>query len=347
MKRIIYVLFALLLAVGCAQEENVVTIGVISPMTGAGAACSSYWLNGFNLAIEKLNEASDGLKYKVLFEDCQSNPAEAVNCYKRLEMKGVKYYVAVGGQFAMAVAPLTKGKDVILFTTADYNEAILKETERAIRLYPSGKNLASVASGYLVNELGAKNIAVVTMNSVANLLMSQIFVDDAAELGAKIVYNDTYAIGQSDFKDMVTKMSPYQIDAVLLTGFGQSPSAFCNQLATNMKFRNTVIIGDVNLYTADFIESMKNNPLTVYYSDSKLSDEFDAEYKAAFGTESNSLSSCAYVIPFLFRDATAASDDIDEQLSFLKGRTFDTAVGKISIDSSGNTEMPMATYRLK
>jgi len=347
MKKIIFVLFAILAFVGCKQKDNVITIGVISPMTGAGAACSAYWINGFNLAIDHLNQSSDGVKYEVQFEDCQSNPAEAVNCYKRLELKGIKHFVAVGGQFAMAVAPLTKGKDVILFTTADYNEAILKESDRAIRLYPSGATLASTSANYIVNELKANKIAVVTINSVANLLMSQMFVKDAEALGAEIVYNDTYNIGQADFKDMVTKMSPLQIDAVLLTGFGNSPGAFCNQFATISKFQNAAIVGDVNLYTEDFIASMKNNPLKVYYSDSKLSTEFDKQYRETYGTESNSLSSCAYVIPFLFKDAIASSEVIAEQYKFLKGKTFSTAVGEIQIDANGNAELPMSTYQLK
>ena len=88
MKKVIYALVAVLAIVGCKQKENVVTIGVISPMTGAGAACSAYWVNGFNMAIDHLNQASDGIKYEIQFEDCQSNPAEAVNCYKRLEQRG-------------------------------------------------------------------------------------------------------------------------------------------------------------------------------------------------------------------------------------------------------------------
>lgn len=348
MKKIIYFLAAIIAFLACKPKENVITIGVISPMTGAGAACSAYWVNGFNMAIEHLNqESKDGKKFRILFEDCQSNPAEAVNCYRRLELKGVKHFVAVGGQFAMAVAPLTKGKDVVLFTTADYNEAILKESDRAIRLYPSGATLASTSASYMVNTLNAKKIAVVTINSVANLLMSQMFVEEVRERGAEIVYNDTYAIGQSDFKDMVTKMSPYQVDAVLLTGFGNSPGAFCNQFATIPKFRNAVIVGDVNLYTEDFIASMKNNPLKVYYSDSKLSEDFDRQYRKAFGTESNSLSSCAYIIPFLFKDAINASDVIAQQYAFLKDKTFKTAVGEIFIDANGNAELPMSTYQLK
>ncbi len=347
MKRFLYILIPILVLASCKGKTNVITIGVISPMTGAGAVTAEYWTNGLNMAIEDINASSTGKQYKLIYEDCQSIPSEAVNCYKRLELRGVKYYIAVGGQFALAVAPLTKGKDVILFTTADYNDAILKETDRAIRFFPSAKTMASTSADYVVNILGFKNIAVISNSAVAQQMVCQSFTKDIESLGATALFSDTYSIGQSDFKDMITKMSRYPIEAVLFTGFGNSPGAFCTQFASSPKFQGATIIGDMNLYTRDFVNSVKNAPLHIYYSDTKLSDDFDKKYSERFGTESNAISSCSYVIPFLFQEAIKANKNINDQLAYLKGRAFDTAMGTIQIDEFGNTEMPMTTYQLQ
>lgn len=347
MKKFTYILVLVLILASCKGKKDVINIGVISPTSGAGAVTAEYWINGLNMAIDHINASSKGKQFNLIYEDCQSLPSEAVNCYKRLELRGVKYYIAVGGQFALAVAPLTKGKDVILFTTADYNDAILQVTDRALRFFPSAKTMASTSADYVVNTLGFKNIAVISNSAVAQQMVCQDFTKDIESLGATAVFSDTYSIGQSDFKDMITKMSRYPVEAVLFTGFGNSPGAFCTQFASSAKFQGATVIGDMNLFTRDFINSVKNAPLHVYYSDTKLSDDFDKLYHERFGTESNAISSCSYVIPFLFQEAINANKNINDQLAYLKGRTFDTAMGQIQIDESGNTEMPMTTYQLQ
>jgi len=125
MKRIFkLLLYAVLLPfmTCCASSDGgTVNIGVIAPMTGAGAVTVDYWKSGLDMAVEIIN-SNQTKKYELLYEDCQSNPTVATACFKRLEMKGVKYFIVLGGQFAMAVAPMTKGKDMLLFTSSDYNE---------------------------------------------------------------------------------------------------------------------------------------------------------------------------------------------------------------------------------
>lgn len=342
-------MLAALLCASCANEENVVKIGVVSPMTGAGASCSDYWVNGLKLAVEEINDSSEEM-YELVFEDCQSDPSEAISCYKRLELKGVKYIVAVGGQFAMAVAPHTKGKDVLYFTSADYNEAVLQESDRAFRVYPSANTLAETAAKYLKEDLGKENLAVVTMNTVPNLAVSNALVEDFTSLGGNVVFKDTYNIGQFDFKNMINILTTKEVDAVFLTGFGTSTYSFCNQLAAYQKFDDVVILGDVNLSTVDFVSNMQDNPLTVYIADSKLSDEFEIVYKEKYGMKSNSLSSCSYIIPFMIKEARESvqdPSDINSQLEYLRNRMFDTAVGEVFFDATGNCHIPMQVFQLK
>lgn len=351
MKRIFHLMIIVVAAMvsSCVADKDVVKIGVISPMTGAGASCADYWVNGLKLAVEEINSASDET-YELIFEDCQSDPAEAISCYKRLELRGVKYVVAVGGQFAMAVAPLTKGKNILYFTSADYNEAVLNESDCAFRVYPSANTLAETAADYLKNTLGKENIAVITMNTVPNLAVSNALEEDFTALGGNVVFKDTYNIGQFDFKDVVNKLKTKKIDAVFLTGFGTSTYSFCNQLSAYPQFNDVVVLGDVNLSTADFVSNMANNPLTVYVADSKLAGEFEILYKETYGDESNSLSSCSYIIPYLIKEARDSADDKDDiksQLNYIRNRTFDTAMGDVTFDSTGNCALSMQVYRLK
>ena len=352
MKKLFVIISAAVLAicVSCTHKTNVVKIGVVGPMTGAGAATADYWVNGLNLAIEQINAKENGTKYELVLEDCRSDAKEAVSCYKRLELQGIKYMIAVGGQFAMAIAPLTKEQDVLYFTTSDYNDAVLKATDCAFRAYPSANTLGKTAAEYLYNELGRKSVATVIINTVPNLMAGKAFVANFEALGGAVAFSDTYDIGQFDFKDMVAKMAQKDIDCVFYIGFGQSANAFTTQLYANPKFKDVVILGDVNMSTKDFLTSVENVPLDVYVADTKLGDKFEAIYNELFGTPSNSIASCASIIPFIIDEArqnAEKKDDMKEQLNYIRGREFSSPVGTIAFDETGNVQLPMQVYKVK
>lgn len=347
---IIFSAAALALFASCTNKNDVVRIGVVGPMTGAGAATADYWVNGLNLAVEQINSKENGTKYELVFEDCRSDAKEAVSCYKRLELQGIKYMIAVGGQFAMAIAPLTKEQDVLYFTTSDYNDAVLNATDCAFRAYPSANTLGKTAAEYLYNELGKKNVATVIINTVPNLLAGKAFVANFEALGGTVAFSDTYDIGQFDFKDMVAKMAQKTIDCVFYIGFGQSANAFTTQLYANPKFNDVVILGDVNMSTKDYLTSVENIPLDVYVADTKLSDEFEEIYNEKYGTPSNSIASCASIIPFIIDEARQNTDnknDLKSQLNYIRGREFSSPVGAIEFDNTGNVKLPMLVYKVK
>lgn len=356
-KRITIISAAILLAVSlfcfssCKQKQsNIVRIGVVSPMTGAGAACVQYWVNGFNMAIEELNESQSDYKYEVVFEDCQSDPATAVSCYKRLEMQGIKYVVGLGGQFAMAIAPLTKGKDMVYFTTADYNEAVLDITDCGFRVYPSAKNFGRTAADFLIDSCGVTNFATITMNTVPCINSTEAFSARSSEKGGRINFQDKYDIGAYDFKNTVAKMSGTPVDAVFINGFGISPASFCSQMASVAKFNDTIVFGDVNLSTQAFLDNKKNETASIYYADADCSREFETTYVEKYNTVCNSYVSCAYLIPYIVDSARRSvenADDYAAQRDYLKNNTITNLASDITFDSKGNGEMVMSVHKIQ
>lgn len=337
-------------ACSCDHQSNVVKIGLVSPMTGAGAAVVDYWVNGFNMAIDSLNAQSETVRYEIVYEDCQSDPATAVSCYKRLEMQGIKYIIGFGGQFAMAIAPMTKGKDILYFTLMDYNEKVLDITDRAFRVYPSAKALGDIAASYLVDSCKLRDFATITLNTIPCLQATQAFCDNiAGRAGTSVNFQDKYDIGTFDFKNTVNKMSEKKIDGVFINGFGNSPSSFANQLSYVKKFDGITLFGDVNLSTASFVQNNKNDKITIYYADAEIKPGFAQTYQAKFGTAATSYASCSYMIPFMVDAArkNTAPDDIEAQLKWLRGNRIETAAGDIAFDERGDGEMKMSVHKLQ
>jgi len=331
--------------VSCAGKEKVIEIGIISPMTGAGAACCDYWIDGLNLAVSELNE--QGGNYKLIYEDCQSDARRAVDCYRFLEAKGVKYIIAVGGQFAMAVAPQTKGKEILYFTTSDYNDAVLKETDRCFRVYPSATTLANTMASFLRDSLKINLLSTVTINTTPNIMVRDYLIKKLDSSTSKILEKETFSIGQYDFKDIVAKISRTETQAVFFTGFGISANSFCNQLASQPKSQNIVITGDVNLSTETFKKNNKSN-LRIYYADSKCGVEFREKFTETYKYQPNSLASCPYIIPFMIHEARiqANENNITSQLEYLRNREISTHIGPIKIEDDENTTIPMEVYKL-
>ena len=68
------VLIALLgILLGCNNNQNVVEIGVIAPLTGSASSTKQYVMEGFSMAVKELNSSQNDIKYNVVFEDCKSN----------------------------------------------------------------------------------------------------------------------------------------------------------------------------------------------------------------------------------------------------------------------------------
>ena len=254
----------------------------------------------------------------------------------------------VGGQFAMAVAPLTKGKDVVLFTSADYNEAILNVTDCAFRIFPSANTLGKTVSDFMYNELKVTKAATITLNTVPCLQAHNVFCHNFDQLGGNTVYEDVYNIGAFDFRNSVNKMAQNDVEGIFITGFGISPAAFCAQMAGNPKFDNIPFVGDMNLSVKSFVQNKKNDKVQVYYADAVIDDAFLKIYKDKYGESANSYCGCAYLIPNIINQARKGvkdPNDISSQKSFLRGRTIQSEVASIYIDEKGNGEMDMAIYK--
>lgn len=351
MKKNLIILFALLTVFSaCSRKGNdVVKIGVIGSQTGSASTTSSYWTNGMKYAIDQLNAVENGEKYQLVIEDCQSDPAQAVACYKRLEQKGVKYVLAIGGQFAMAIAPLTKGKDVLFFTTADYNESILEHTDRGFRIYPTSRAFADSAVNYMYRNYGFTKYATFAFNSMACLEATKAFAKGVDRIGGQMVFQEIYDMGVADFSSLVTKHSDKGAQGVFMTGFGISPLAFANQLAASSNFDNIVLFGDLNLATESFVTGIKNKKAKIYYADCRFPQKMETEYLSKYRTHSNAIVTTSFIIPFLVKEARVNSSfsDINAQLNYMRGRTFRTEIGDIKIDKNGNGEMNLQVYQLQ
>jgi branched-chain amino acid transport system substrate-binding protein len=121
-----------LFAVGTAQAQETIKIGVNEPLTGAVAASGTYVTNGARIGAEVVNGRGGvlGKKIELVIEDNKSNPKEAVDAAEKLILRD-KVPVMIGAwssTFTLAVMP----------KLVEYGVPLIVETSSSGKITVSG-----------------------------------------------------------------------------------------------------------------------------------------------------------------------------------------------------------------
>ena len=147
LKYLVSILLSLLISLSSAlaEDNGVIKVGVIIPLTGPLAEFGVAFQNGIKLAQQKEKDILGGLQF--IYEDSQYNPQSAVTIFRKFTSdSNVKFIINFGCPTSQAIAPiaeqvqiptalfcssllLTKGKKFSFGMTSPANEwaAILEK----------------------------------------------------------------------------------------------------------------------------------------------------------------------------------------------------------------------------
>ena len=338
-------LAAVMLLFGCKHPENdIVRIGVILPQTGFGALAAQQCKEGIDLAIDSLKK--EGIQYEVLYEDCQSKVPNAVAAYRKLEAMGVRHIIVDGGQYTLGVAPITKGKDVIMMAVSTPNPNAVDLTDRIIRVSPLAKATVNILAHFAADSLKAQRGAVVYINNDAYRLYNKLFCEQFTELGGEIVSSEGCPTDARDFKAVVTKLGELEPDFVFVAAIGEQVGLITNQIIQNPKLSGRPILGNMNMGDPTVRQSINAEGQFIRYADVQMAPFFDGLYKDYHKTEPNSLSAQSYSALMILHRAISQKKTINEQLEYIKGNTFHTAILPLSFGENGECNIRMTMYAL-
>ena len=86
------------------DTKNEIRIGAVLPLTGASAWNGSMFKQGLDMAVNEINDMDLPFSFVIELEDSQSSAVEGPVAYSRLSSKGIKYFVAHGGQYIIGFA---------------------------------------------------------------------------------------------------------------------------------------------------------------------------------------------------------------------------------------------------
>lgn len=221
-------------AASAAQE--IVKIGLTSPLTGPQAPAGKDNENGARMAVEQLNKskftvAGKALSFQLLTEDDQGDPKAGVAVAQKLVDSKVK---AVLGPYNSGVAiPASKvyNDAGVVMATVGTNPRITQQGyEQVFRLDPNDNQLGGNMAIYAAKQLKLKKVAVIDDRTAYGQGVADAFLKAAKANQIEIVGREFTNDKASEFSAILTSIKGKQVDAIFYGGYFAQAAAMKRQM---------------------------------------------------------------------------------------------------------------------
>lgn len=210
-------------AAGNTATGDTIKIGLVASLNGDQKPWGEDSERGARLAVEEFNAAGgvNGKKVELLVGDSNSQPEAGKSAAEKLIADGVLGLVgevASGITIQMAKTAFDKGVPVIAIG-ATKNE-VTDEGAHVFRVCYTDAFQGPVMAEFAYKERGMRNMAVMTDKKLPySTGLSKSFIEHFQKLGGKIVAEEFYEQGQSQFSAQLTNLKAKNPDGIFLSGY--------------------------------------------------------------------------------------------------------------------------------
>jgi branched-chain amino acid transport system substrate-binding protein len=231
-KKVFLFLLLLMLLFGCKNDDTVKLGGFFS-LTGVAADYGKKTNEGFQLAIDLINQNGGihGKKVVGIIEDTKSSPKDAIVAYRKLkDIDGLHFFIGdVYSNTTQAVIQ-QKDADVIIFAPGASKPDLVNLSPNFVRNW-SSDDFDGLAMARIIKERNVKNIALISQVSDYTQALSNAFKNEFENLGGNIVIEQSFQETQNDFSAMLLKFKNQNIEYVYLTALSKQMGYILKQAA--------------------------------------------------------------------------------------------------------------------
>ena len=347
---------------GAGGGGDTIVIGVQGPFTGDYAAEGK----GFRQAIELLKEQVNaeggvlGKQVEVIYEDDKGQPNESTLAAQKLVSRDVIAVIGSYNSTATEAAQQVYADAGILHITPSSTATHL--TEKGLKNFFRMAFLDSAqgqfAADLLVDELGAKKVAIIHDNSTyakGLAVWTQRFLE---QKGAEVIV-DAINPQESDYSAVLTNVKNANPDAIYFTGYFSQAGLLVKQardlgitvpIAAGNASNNDEVIKTAGAAAEGFITTTEPAPADLPYEEAR---RFVEDYKAKYNEDPVSIwtamaADCFRVI--LEAIEKTQSTDPTKLAEYLRNdlEDFPGITGPITFDDKGDREGTVyAAYQVK
>lgn len=217
------------------QDQSIISIGAVLPLTGNIAQYGEYMKQGIELAIEDALKA--GLIQKnecrIFIEDAQADPRKSVDAFKKLiNVNNIIGCIPATSGVTLAMMPIANSNNVVLINASAISTQIDEAPDYVFSVLPNagfeGKYLAEIS----YDELDKRNASVIFRNDQSGNSFKENYVEKFKELGGNVLYVDGHEPNINDFRPYISKIKIYDnIDVIFVASWGPEVATFAKQAA--------------------------------------------------------------------------------------------------------------------
>ncbi len=215
------------------NDEKVLFIGGSGPLTGDYATYGTSTKNGSTIAIEEINNAGgvNGYKLKLVYEDDQADPQQAVQAYASLMDDGMN--VTLGGTTSSACVAVSEeaNKDNLLMVTPTATQKEATQYPGGFRVCFMDPDQGTYAARFIKeNDVGKKIAVLYDKSSDYSVGVYENFKSEAKKLGLEIVETQAFTNqSNTDFSVQLQAVKSSGADLLFLPIYAQEAAYVLTQ----------------------------------------------------------------------------------------------------------------------
>ncbi len=337
----------LLMVSGCSKGGgNVIKIGVAGPMTGDQSRYGVDFKNGVNMAVEEWaqNGGVMGKKVKVIIEDDQHDPKQAVSVADKLTNEGIAGIIGhFNSSCSIPASKIYMDGDILMISPSTTEPQFTDQGYwNTFRVCGRDDQQGKVAADFVTGALKKTQIAVINDRTTYGQGITDEFKKNLPPQ-AKVVYDGSIIQGDKDFKSVLASIKNANPEVVYFGGMYPEAGLLVKQ-AREIGLDAIFVGGDgaMDQKLIDIAGDDANGFYITFTPDPSSipsAKGFLAGYKAKYG-EPGPYSIYAYVAADIMLQAINDTKSTDGKVlaAYLHKNSFDTPLGKIQFSKNGDNE---------
>ncbi|WP_269919240.1 ABC transporter substrate-binding protein [Caldifermentibacillus hisashii] len=340
---------------GDAKGETI-KIGANLELSGEVASYGQSISEGMELAIEEINDSGgvDGKKIKVVKVDNKSDNAEAASAATRLTSQ--ENVLAIIGAATsgntIAQAQIANDTKTILLSPSGTAPNVTENEDGSINEYVFRTSYidpfqGTVAANFATKELGVKTAAIYS-DSASDYAkgLAAAFKETFQKAGGKIVAEESYVAGDTDFRSTLTRIKSANPEFVFIPGYYEEVGLIVKQARESGV---TVPLMGADGWDSPTLvdlagkDALNNTFITNHYSaqdpDTKI-QEFVTKFKEKYKDKSpDAFNALGYDSVYLLVDAIKRAGSLDREAvkdALAETKDISLVTGVVTIDKKHN-----------
>ena len=333
---------------GCSTKEATIKIGGIAPVTGDAATFGISTRNGYEMAIEEVNENGGilGKKVELVFADDKGDPTEGATAAQKLinQDKVVAIVGTVMSKVTLAMAPICQSSGVVLITSGSTNPAVTQVGDYIFRACFLDSFQGTVGANFAYNYLNARTAGIIyDLGNDYTKGLAEFFEKQFETLGGTVVASEGHPSGTTDFTPQLTKIIEAKPDVIYCPDYYNDSGLIAKQ--TRGLGYNGPLLGSDGWDSPDLFKIAGDAVNGCYFTNHFSKDDprpevqsFVKKYTEKYGEPPEALATLGYDAMGLMLQAIkdAQSTDSVKIRDALKNIVYKGVTGTIKFDENRN-----------